>query len=303
MQNTLKTRVTGVSHVTISIGVFLTVVFLFAILAQEFASLFGMDISNLREIDIESLSTRQSVVLRITQSFTGIALIASAYLCTLLFRVPFLRFTGFTNKVKWYNILIPILILLALMPVLTQIIQWNDTLNLPESLESKFRELEETSNSLYAQMLAYNTGAHFWLNILAMCLIPAIGEELFFRGIFMRVVANWTRNVHIGILLSALFFALVHLQPYKFLPMILMGLLLGYVYYRTQSIWAPILLHAFNNSLVVISDYTTKLGNTPDIMAEDYTFSFLSLAVSAGLSGFLIFRFWKNTKHSDFTYD
>jgi len=92
-------------------------------------------------------------------------------------------------------------------------------------------------------------------NIVLIGLLPAIGEELFFRaGIQNELVENM-KNKNIAIIVTAIIFSAFHLQFDGFLPRFFLGLILGYLYYWSRSIWLSILIHFINNSMLVISVY------------------------------------------------
>jgi sodium transport system permease protein len=87
-----------------------------------------------------------------------------------------------------------------------------------------------------------------WLVLLAVAATPAICEELFFRGLVMSGFASLGRVGAVS--LSALLFALAHASIYRLLPTLLLGLLLGYVAWRTGSIVCSMVVHALNNGLL-----------------------------------------------------
>lgn len=87
--------------------------------------------------------------------------------------------------------------------------------------------------------------------VLAIAVAPAIAEELVFRGIIGRgLVARW--GVPIGVLLTSVFFAVVHIHPAHAAVVIPMGIFLHLVYLATRSFWAPVLLHFLNNGLAIV---------------------------------------------------
>jgi membrane protease YdiL (CAAX protease family) len=91
-------------------------------------------------------------------------------------------------------------------------------------------------------------------NALIMVAVPAIGEELFFRGAVQGLLGQ-KFNHHIAIAGSALFFALGHMQPLSVLPILFMGMIFGYLKHWTGSIWVPIGLHFINNATALGSAY------------------------------------------------
>ena len=101
--------------------------------------------------------------------------------------------------------------------------------------------------------------------------LPAIGEELIFRGIVQNKLSESLSNPHIAILIPSVLFGLTHMQLERIIPLSFLGLLLGYSYYYSRSIYVPIVLHFLNNSLQVVSLYhigevdPSILENTPDL--------------------------------------
>lgn len=91
-------------------------------------------------------------------------------------------------------------------------------------------------------------------NALIMVVVPAVGEELFFRGAVQGLLGQ-KFNHHIAIAGSALFFALGHMQPLSVLPILFMGMVFGYLKHWTGSIWVPIGLHFINNATALGSAY------------------------------------------------
>src|SRR5690606_2422366 len=90
------------------------------------------------------------------------------------------------------------------------------------------------------------------LNLLVIAIIPAIGEELLFRGCLQPVFHRWTKNIHIAIWITAIIFSAIHVQFYGFIPRMLMGAVFGYMLYWGRSIWLPIIAHFINNATAVI---------------------------------------------------
>jgi membrane protease YdiL (CAAX protease family) len=88
-----------------------------------------------------------------------------------------------------------------------------------------------------------------------VALVPAIGEELLFRGALLKLFTNISRNIHIAVFFTAFLFAAIHFQFYGFLPRFFIGLILGYSFVITGNLWVPIFVHFINNSASVIVYY------------------------------------------------
>ena len=98
------------------------------------------------------------------------------------------------------------------------------------------------------------------INILLMAVLPAISEELTFRGVLINLFKVKGEKLevkgesvpHLAIWCSAILFSAIHLQFYGFVPRMLMGALFGYMLVWTGSLWTPILMHFTNNAMAVI---------------------------------------------------
>lgn len=112
------------------------------------------------------------------------------------------------------------------------------------------REQEQLVNVALSTLLADMNLTTLAMNFLIMVLVPAFGEELFFRGILLKLF-NRTFDFRKAALISAFFFALAHQQPLSFLPIFFMGLTFAYVKMWTGTLWAPILMHAINNGFAL----------------------------------------------------
>lgn len=105
------------------------------------------------------------------------------------------------------------------------------------------------------EVLAMETPWALLANLLLIALVPAIGEELIFRGILQGELQRWTGSGLWAVVISALFFSAFHLQPEGFLPRFALGAILGYAYLQSGSFYVPVLLHFLNNGMQVLSIY------------------------------------------------
>lgn len=93
------------------------------------------------------------------------------------------------------------------------------------------------------------------ISVIALCLIAPFVEEMLFRGIFLR---SFLRIYSPGraIVLSSLLFGLAHLNVYQFVVASTLGVLSGWLYYATGSLWPAILEHAVYNGGVYLYAHT-----------------------------------------------
>jgi hypothetical protein len=130
-----------------------------------------------------------------------------------------------------------------------------NTLLLPDTSWVQELEAQEAKVAFTLQRLLSNmTVGTLLLNGIVMVAAPAFGEEFFFRGVLQRLFTErWSH--HGAILLTALCFGLVHMQPLSLLPILFMGLVFGYIKHWTGTLWAPIALHFVNNGFALGSAY------------------------------------------------
>lgn len=144
-----------------------------------------------------------------------------------------------------------ILFLVAGYPLVNLSFLLNEAMPLP-SWASGF---EDQAADTLKSVLEMNTPWIFLLNLLLVAILPGIGEELLFRGIIQKHVGGFLKNPIAGIWIAAIIFSAIHMQFEGFLPRLVLGALLGYLYYWTKNLWVPMIVHAFNNGIQVILIY------------------------------------------------
>ncbi|MBR2936329.1 MAG: CPBP family intramembrane metalloprotease [Paludibacteraceae bacterium] len=155
-----------------------------------------------------------------------------------------------------------ILLMLVALPAINLLSYWNQQMTLPaflEPLEAWMKAQEENAKVLTEQFLNVTTFGGLMVNLLLMAVLPAMAEELTFRGVLQRLLtprliasSPYRQTPHIAIWCSAILFSAIHMQFYGFVPRMLMGALFGYMLAWTGSLWVPILMHMTNNAAAVI---------------------------------------------------
>jgi len=150
--------------------------------------------------------------------------------------------------------LLSMIVILSSQPLISWMGELNAGLTLTErfaGLEAWMKQTEQQAADMTILFMSTSDVSGLLVNLFMMAVIPAIGEELAFRGILQRLLQNLFRRPWIAILLSAVIFSAFHLQFYGFLPRLFLGLILGYTFYRTGRLWVPILIHFVNNAMAV----------------------------------------------------
>lgn len=141
--------------------------------------------------------------------------------------------------------------------------------NFPD-LNATARRMEDTYNEQVIAMSNLRSWPEYFAAVVLMALLPAIFEEVFFRGAMQNIMIRWMRNAAVAIIVSSLIFSIVHYSIYLFLSRALLGLVLGLLYYYSKNIWLPIIAHFFNNGLAVTQMWILKLNNkNVDVEALD----------------------------------
>jgi len=198
---------------------------------------------------------------------------------------------GFRKPSSTWLLLIGAALMFVSLPLTNLLTEWNEKMNLGtvfESLEAMLKQLEETAADLTERMLQVDTVGGLLANLLVIALIPAIGEELTFRGVLQQALHRGCKNAHVAVILSAAIFSFIHFQFYGFLPRMFLGVILGYMFYYSGSLWTSILMHFINNgAAVVVSYFQYKNGIDVDVDhfgATDSVWVLLaSLIVTVGL--------------------
>jgi len=169
----------------------------------------------------------------------------------------------------------------------------NSYLKLPSflsSIEQWMRSSENYAAKITDAFLNVTDYSGLIYNILLIAIIPAIGEELLFRGVLQKLFIDWSKSKHWGIWIAAIIFSAIHLQFFGFLPRLFLGLFFGYLLEFTGSLWYPIIAHFINNFSGVmlsyfitnstISEKTNNFGMTSDTWV---------FGVIGGIIGILVF--------------
>ena len=179
---------------------------------------------------------------------------------------------GFRKPVSGWLLLVGVVLMFVSLPLTNQLGTWNEKMNFGaafERLESLLRQAEDMAGDLTERMLQVDTVWGLLFNLLVIALIPALGEELTFRGMLQQALVKGCKNAHVGIFLSAAIFSFIHFQFYGFLPRMFLGLLLGYMFYYSGSLWTSILMHFVNNGAAVVVAYFEQ-RNQISTSVEDF---------------------------------
>ena len=211
---------------------------------------------------------------------------------------PF-RWLRMDVPVQWQNILLAVVIMICAVPGINLLADLNSRVELPKSLEfieQILKSQEEAAAALTERFLQADNIGGLLLNIGLMALLPALSEELSFRGTLQQIISKdqngkeQSTKVHLAIWITAFIFSAIHMQFYGFVPRMLLGAIFGYVFVWSGSLWVPITMHFVNNGLAVLvyylmgeSENTKNIADTLGAGDTWYLGVFSILITSLGL--------------------
>jgi membrane protease YdiL (CAAX protease family) len=228
------------------------------------ALIYDFDITSLQEVLVDSVNHPEArIPLFILQGSTAIGAFIIAPLFYLYVRErQLLTVFFFNSSVKGYIYLITFFIVLAFMMVNSIFIEWNAQLTLPEFMrpfEEWAYEKEQQAKLLTQFLTNFDNFGQYLIGMLIIAIIPAIGEELLFRGLIQNQMHGITKNIHLAIWITGFLFSAMHLQFYGLIPRMLLGVLFGYMYYWSGNLWVPIFAHFVNNGFTLTMLYLYQL--------------------------------------------
>ena len=156
-------------------------------------------------------------------------------------------------------VLISIAFFLVAFPLVNFLADWNSSWEIPSKFGNWLVGKEEQTGSLTKMFLDMPTVWHLMLNLTMIAILPALGEELVFRGIIQKGLYR-LGNPHVAIWLTAILFSAVHMQILGFVPRMLMGVAMGYLFLWSGNLWYPIIAHLTNNAVAVTLSYGIQHG-------------------------------------------
>ena len=170
-----------------------------------------------------------------------------------------------------YEFALVILLAFCIIPITSFIGQLNSEINFPEWLTGVKKwmiEKEDNADSLIEKLIISDTFRILMLNLIIIAVLPAIGEELIFRGVFQKVLYGFFKTGHPAIWITSFIFSSLHFQFLGFLPRFILGLVFGYLFFWSGTLWLSVIAHFINNAVAVLGAYINGaeyINPQPDI--------------------------------------
>lgn len=219
----------------------------------EFLNTQIIGFSNEEILGMKDISSELSNKLKfVNATLLAITLLLPAIIFSYLAYPKPSKYLGLDALRKKHHLLWGITLILIAIPFTSLLEEWSQLI--PAIGNSK--ELDEKYNQLATSMLKGTSLIDLFSNIFFICIMPALIEEIFFRGCLQNILLHWMRKTPIAaILLVAVLFSVFHGQLSGFFPRIFLGLLLGLSYYYSGSLWVSMFMHVVNNLVTVVFVY------------------------------------------------
>lgn len=155
------------------------------------------------------------------------------------------------GKRSWGMALWAVAVMLLLIPIVDCLTVWNDGWQLG-AFGERMRAIQNQSEQLLAQVINNPSAGALIGNLVVVALVPAVCEELLFRSGIQNLLHRWSGNAHIAVWGAAIIFSIAHGELFAFVPRLLMGAALGYLYIYSGTLLANVSAHFINNALVVL---------------------------------------------------
>jgi membrane protease YdiL (CAAX protease family) len=197
--------------------------------------------------------------LKILQICQAIGLfIVPGFLLSIYFSAKPSKYLYF-NKISINLCILTLLTILFAFPAINLLSSINDLISLPDWM----RKMEDSAQALTKAFMQVNSLGGIILNVFMIAILPALGEELIFRGILQRLFTELTGKKVWGIIISATLFSSMHLQFQGFIPRFALGVLFSYLLLWSGSLLLPIIAHFVNNLIAIIGYALIYKGSIP----------------------------------------
>lgn len=193
-------------------------------------------------------------------------------------------------------IMITVFTVIIFMAVNSIFIEWNAQFDFPDfaqEFERWAREQEDTATELTQFLTNLGSPAELLLALVVIAVLPAVGEEIVFRGLIQKELYRGTRNIHVAIWFAAILFSAIHMQFYGFIPRLLLGALFGYLYFWSGNLLLAIIAHFVNNAVSILALYFYQQGKFAFDVESQESAPWTIVIPSAFLTAGLLYYFHK----------
>jgi len=197
------------------------------------------------------------------------------------------------------EILVPLVGIFSLQQMLQVYLVFQEKIPLPPEIGKLVEEMKTLIEQATRNLLSADSPEEFVFVVLVVAVIPAISEEFLFRGLIQRSFEKGVGPLR-GIATTGIVFGAFHMNPFSIVPLVVLGFYLGFLAYRSGSVWTSVVAHFFNNFIAVAALYF-GLGEEAVVTGDPQTMPIGMLMATFWFSGviFLLstYYFLHLTKH------
>lgn len=227
---------------------------LLLIFGLVFSSVFGVFVVMMNGGNLTDLRNLQ--LIQVLNQVIGFLLPAVLYVM-LVKEKPF-NYLGFKKIPTWS--LLGVVAMFTVIPFLSMVTDRNDSIVFPESMrawEEQLRGIQEKSEEIIKMFIGQGS---LFSSLLIIAALAAVSEELLFRSVIQKSLIRLFANTHVAIIVTAVIFSAFHFDFFGFFPRFILGLMLGYMFWMSGSIFPSMLMHFANNATIVILYYLNTRG-------------------------------------------
>ena len=257
MQTYLKTRPIWIQlllFIGMAFGIFVCLSIFGALILS---SITGISLFQLQDINKWDPNNPGMIVFvrgLLVLQFLGLFLIPSILFAYFSDPQPF-RYIGLKAPRRSIYLILGILAMVIAIPAVEYTGVLNQQMSFGGDTQKWMKHMEEDATKQIQFMLNRHTPKELILNLIFVSLFAGIGEEIFFRGILQRLFIKAFKSPWAGIIMTAIIFSGFHLQFFGFVPRLLLGILLGAVYWYSGSLWTAIIAHFIYDGMIIVLAY------------------------------------------------
>ncbi len=231
------------------------------------------------------------------------------FMALICYRKPS-KFIGFNTNINGKQIFLLLCILILTFPLSGALAELNKIVPIPTAWATKFKVMEDSRSAQEAALININSFPRYIISLIVIAFLPGLFEEVGFRAGLQNVLARWFKAPVVAIIVTAVFFSLVHASYYGFLVRFALGVILGLIFYISGNIWLSVLFHFLYNGLQVTALYIYNVAGSKNQKDIEKNFPLWAGAVALILIIYLFIEFKKTSlsqkekiKNNDFPDD
>lgn len=235
------------------------------------------------KIGVDLLKPQFANAAKISQLISSIVMFfAPAYFYALIVNKKPLQQLGFRKLATRKQVLLVIIITLFGLLLSGALSEVNQLIPISKKMAATFQKMEDEYGEQVMAMATMKNLGDYFITLIVIALTPAIVEETLFRGGFQQIFEKWFRNPWIAIIVTSIFFSVIHVSYYGFLSRAALGVMLGLLFYYSRNIWLNILMHFLNNGIAVTQLYwVTRSGKlSKEALDDNFHLGYTSLLVT-----------------------